>query len=81
MLRIRKAAVAREEKLRVGKGLDRRVGDLVESLEVFDREDMHGAGESARREMLDLLSDAHLDLHAARDHIERLVRYAAKFDL
>ena len=37
--------------------------------------------ESARREMLDLLSDARLDLHAARDHIERLVRYAAKFDL
>ncbi|WP_420752766.1 hypothetical protein [Rhodococcus sp. O3] len=72
----------RAESLRNDLGaLDRRVGDLVESLEVFDREDMHGAGESARREMLDLLSDARLDLHAARDHIGRLVRYASKFDL
>jgi hypothetical protein len=57
--------------------LDRRVGDLVQALEVLDRD----LGEAARREMLNMLSDARLDLHAARDHIETLVRYAAKFDL
>ncbi|MEZ5153454.1 hypothetical protein [Rhodococcus zopfii] len=60
--------------------LDRRVGDLVESLELLDR-DLGEVDEAARREMLNMLSDARLDLHAARDHIEALARYAAKFDL
>ena len=60
--------------------LDRQVGDLVETLEMFDR-DLPSAGEATLREMLDLLSDARFDLHAARGHIETLVRYAAKFDL
>lgn len=60
--------------------LDRRVGDLVGSLETVDR-DLHRGGEAALREMLDLLSDARFDLHAARGHIETVIRYAANFDL
>ncbi|MGX7729584.1 hypothetical protein ACWPOB_09950 [Rhodococcus sp. 2H158] len=58
--------------------LDRRVRSLAEAFDLVDPVPDDAAAEANLREVIDGLSDAHLDLSTADKHLEAVASHAAR---